>query len=136
MEAWLREHPPSAEAFTQTLATAALRILDGESFSIAVRDFLDEYRFRPLSLRRSALAEDPPTTGDARYDAYLAAVAEHLSAADGLAAPDWVYGVDRFLERFWFLSEVPGFRAVQIVQSPAAFRRRGIFISADVLRTV
>jgi hypothetical protein len=37
--------------------------------------------------RAEAIAERPQPTGDARYDAYLGALAEHLAAVDGLDRP-------------------------------------------------
>jgi len=40
------------------------------------------------------------------------------------------------LGHFWFVSDVVGFRAIAIAQSPAAFRRRGIFIACDALSRV
>lgn len=74
--------------------------------------------------------------GDSRHDAYLGALAEHLAAVHGLSRPAWSVGPGRFLDRFWFLSEVPGFRAVAIAQAPAAFRRRGIFVPERSLHRV
>jgi hypothetical protein len=43
---------------------------------------------------------------------------------------------DRFLDRFWFVSDVPGFRAVSIAQAPAAFCRRGVFVPERSLHRV
>ncbi len=41
----------------------------------------------------------------------------------------------RFLERWWFPTDLPSVRATALVQSPAAFRRRGVFITeADLSR--
>ncbi|MEX2448313.1 MAG: hypothetical protein WD404_06170 [Solirubrobacterales bacterium] len=40
------------------------------------------------------------------------------------------------LDRFWFVSEAPGFRAVSLAQAPAAFRRRGVFIPERSLHRV
>ena len=43
----------------------------------------------------------------------------------------------RFLDRFWFVSDVPGFRALAIAQAPAAFRRRRcVFIPERSLHRV
>jgi len=42
----------------------------------------------------------------------------------------------RFLDRFWFVSDVRGFRAISIAQAPAAFRRRGVFIPERSLHRV
>lgn len=131
---WLAEHPPPASAFTQTAAGVARRVRAGESFDHGVRELLDEVGLMPsAALVESALAERPLPTGDPRRDAYLGAVAEHLAAARGVSRPAWVLDPDRFLDRFWFPSGVPGFRALAVAESPASFRRRGIFISGGSL---
>lgn len=134
---WLVEHPPPDSAFTQTLARVAERVIGGEDFRFAVREFLDEFALLPRDdLRARAIRDRPEATGDARVDAYLAALAEQLATRAELPRPAWATGPDRFLDRFWFPSEVPGFRALAIAQSPAAFRRRGIFIAASALERV
>jgi hypothetical protein len=134
---WLREHPPDDGVFKQSVALVAERANDGEDFLFAVRELLDE-----LSLlindrqRERAIEDEPRPTGDQRYDAYLAALAEHFAVTQGLPVPAWANRPERFLDRFWFVSEVPGFRGLAIVQSPAAFRRRGVFISEGALQRV
>ena len=130
---WIARHPPPPEAFTQTLAGIARRVIAGEPFLAAMREFLDEFELRPQRLRPSAIEERPPATDDVRYDAYLAALAEHLAVVHELDRPEWATEPARFLDRFWFPSDVAGFRAIAIAQSPAAFRRRGIFIAAGSL---
>lgn len=87
-------------------------------------------------LRARATRVRPEPTGDPRADAYLGALAEHLAATRGLERPGWALEPGRFLDRFWFVSEVPGFRALAVAQSPAAFRRRGIFIAEGALQRV
>jgi hypothetical protein len=87
-------------------------------------------------LRRAAIDRCPAPTGDARADAFLGALAEHLAATAGLERPGWSVEHGRFLECFWFPSPVPGFRALAIAESPAAFRRRGIFIARGALERV
>jgi hypothetical protein len=134
---WLKAHPPAAEQLTQTLAAVARRTAGGEDFRHAVREFLDEFALRADERSRiAAIAERPPETGDARFDAFLGALAEHLAAAHGLPRPAWCVEPRRFLDRFWFLSATPGFRAVSIAQAPAAFRRRGVFIPERSLHRV
>lgn len=134
---WLRDHPPPDSAFRQSIAGIAQRVHAGEDFFPAVRELLDEVAVlqRPDQLER-AIASEPEPTGDPRYDAYLGALAEHLAIRHGASAPAWTRAPKRFLDRFWFPSEVKGFRAIAIAQSPAAFRRRGIFIAAGSLERV
>ncbi|HEX3735607.1 MAG TPA: hypothetical protein VHU86_10720 [Solirubrobacterales bacterium] len=134
---WLASHPPPAERLTETLDGVAGRLLAGEDFRYAVREFLDEFALRGEDRSRAtAIAERPPASGEPRYDAYLGALAEHLALAHGLPRPQWSTEPARFLQRFWFLSDVPGFRAIAIAQTPAAFRRRGIFIPERSLHRV
>jgi hypothetical protein len=134
---WLAEHPPPDSAFRQSLAGVAERVRAGEDIHFAVREFLDEFTLLPRDdLRRAAIDRRPSPTGDARADAYLGALAEHLAVSAGLDRPSWSVEHGRFLERFWFPSDVPGFRALAIAESPAAFRRRGIFISRGALERV
>ncbi|MGI8595217.1 MAG: hypothetical protein ACR2ML_12790 [Solirubrobacteraceae bacterium] len=118
---WLRDHPPPDEAFIQTLAATARRALSGEPFQATVRELLDEFALLPRDeLRARAIAERPPDTGDPRHDAYLGALAEHLAVTNGLERPEWTLEPSRFLDRFWFVSETPGLRALALVHSPAA----------------
>ncbi|MFL5902058.1 MAG: hypothetical protein ACJ75S_12790 [Solirubrobacterales bacterium] len=134
---WLAAHPPARERLSETLAGVARRARKGEDFRHAMREFLDEFALRgDDGLRAEAIAERPEPSGDPRHDAYLGALAEHLAAVHGLSRPGWSVEPGRFLDRFWFVSEVPGFRAVAIAQAPAAFRRRGVFIPERSLHRV
>lgn len=134
---WLAANPPAAERLTETLAGVAARVRGGEDFHHAVRELLDEFALRgDDNSRAEAIAECPQPTGDPRHDAYLGALAEHLAAAHGLERPSWSVESRRFLNRFWFVSAVPGFRAQAIAQAPAAFRRRGVFVPERSLHRV
>lgn len=134
---WLRMHPPGPGQLSQTLAGVARRVREGEDFNHAVREFLDEFALRGNGQARSAAIEErPEPIGDPRQDAYLGALAEHLAAVHHLARPDWAVEPERFLDSFWFVSDVAGFRAISIAQAPAAFRRRGIFIPERSLHRV
>jgi hypothetical protein len=134
---WLVANPPAAERLTATLAGVAARTRAGEDFQHAVREFLDEFSLRSDDRSRAeAIIDRPEPTEDARQDAYLGALAEHLAAAHGIGRPGWSIEAGRFLDRFWFVSEVPGFRAVSIAQAPAAFRRRGVFVPERSLHRI
>jgi hypothetical protein len=134
---WLEANPPGAGRLEQTLAGLAVRVRQGESFSHAVREFLDEFSLRGDDRSRTgAIEERPQTTGDPRQDAYLGALAEHLAVVHDLSRPAWSIEPSRFLGRFWFVSDVAGFRAIAIAQAPAAFRRRGVFVPERSLHRV
>lgn len=134
---WLDANPPAAARLTATLAGVAERARAGEDFRHAVREFLDDFSLHDSDWSRAkAIAERPAPTGDRKHDAYLGALAEHLATVHGLDRPPWSVGSERFLDRFWFVSDVPGFRAAAIAQAPAAFRRRGVFIPERSLHRV
>ena len=98
---------------------------EGQAFKV-IADFLDGFYAHP-QLRAELIRDEPPPTGDRRFDAYLAALAEHLAYHFGLPVPAWVHDPGRTLEQWWFPAG-RAFHAVALVRSPAAFRRRGIFI--------
>lgn len=98
-----------------------------------ILQFIDDFRSRRRNNQRELISKKPARTGSALVDAYLAALAEHLSYEVGLPAPAWVEDPDRFLTTWWIESDVPSARPTAVAQSPAAFRRRGIFISQRAL---
>lgn len=134
---WLKDHPPLEERLGQTLAGVARRVRKGEDFHHAVREFLDEFALRDGErAMMAAIEERPDHTDDPRQDAYLGALAEHLAAVHHLDRPAWAVEQDRFLDSFWFVSDIAGFRATAIAQAPAAFRRRGVFVPERSLHRV
>jgi hypothetical protein len=116
---------PRTVAVTGSLVARALR---ESADPFAIRDFVDDYRRPGRAGRPGLLAEEPAPTGDPRFDAYLAAMAEHFAQGDGFPAPGWAEGPGRFLERSWFHEPREGFWPLALVQAPPAFRRRLVFI--------
>ncbi len=74
------------------------------------------------------VSAEPESTGDAGYDALLAAVAEDLCVTAAVPAPAWTASPGRFLEGFWWVSSLPSARARALVHSPASYRRRGVML--------
>ncbi len=97
--------------------------------------FLDEfYGDEETSRQKSRLGEEPRRTGDARLDAYLGAVAEHLCRRWMLGDPPrWVDRRWRFLRTPWFM-DGERMKPILLRESPGSFRRRLIFIEAEPLR--
>lgn len=116
-----------------TLTDTARRIKelglgDLRDFWVCIGDFLDDWYAADQKIRAEMLRKKPRRTGDRRFDAYLAALAEHLAVTNGLTVPAWVSEQERFLNQFWFPTEFKSLHAIAFIQSPAAFRRRGIFV--------
>ena len=122
----------------QTLADVAALTREGEPFDFAMRSFLDEFQMQPEPTR--ILAEPERLLSVARdgerCDAFLAATAETLAATHGFEAPGWVWQETRKLHRPWFALPWQGLRAILLLESPAAFRSRNLFVSANALSRV
>ena len=120
----------------KTLADVAERVARGDSFDLCIRNFLDgffaepgEAALAPVPLR---LAEKLPQLGDVE-DAYLAATAEWLAWKFNLQPPRWAFDAARSLRRPWFASQLASLRAVLLLESPAPFRSRNLFVSENAL---
>jgi hypothetical protein len=114
------------------LFEVSARVLAGEqTFDPALLEFLDEFYSHP-DRRQAALRQEPALIEDIK-DAYLAAVAEHLAATYGLETPDRVATHGRPLKRAFFAGGLESLKAILTVESPAAFRRRLLFVGKDAL---
>jgi hypothetical protein len=117
----------------RTIAEISERAKAGHgAFDRAVREFLDSWQLMSADERSGALGCEPAPVGRV-HDAYLAALAEHLALSDRMAVPEWTEGAARFLSEPFFAGGLESLKAILLVESPLAFRRRLIFISADAL---
>ena len=110
------------------LASHRVRTADSKTRWKLVWEFLEECRWEPADVQPSLLRDEPPPTGDERWDALLAALAEHLAAQHDLAPPEWAEM--RVLQQPWFPAELEIQRADALVWAPAAFRKHGVYLSA------
>ncbi len=118
-----------------TLAEVACRRNAGEDFSLLLREFLDEfYSAVRRGVAAACIVDEPPCLPDAREQALLGAIGEHLARRWNLPIPPWTDDPSRFLRRPYFTTTIEGFKALLIAESPIAFRRRLIFTEAEPLR--
>lgn len=94
--------------------------------------FADDFRGSSRPGRIALLGEEPPPTGDARFDAALAGTAEFFAREGAIAAPRWVERPHRFVEPWWFVTSKPAFEAYTLAHTPAVFARHGVFIAREV----
>lgn len=92
-----------------------------------VWEFLEEYRWEPPGDQPSLLQTEPAPVDDERWDALLAAIAEHRAAQHDLAPPAWTGS--RVLRSPWFPAELASQRTDALVWAPAAFRKHGVYLS-------
>ena len=119
-----------------TLSAVASLVLQGDSFDRCLANFLDGFYASP---RGEALIDRPALLSPALSDlgriedAYLAACAEELARQFKLPLPTWTRDPERALNRPWFASPMAALRAVLLLESPAGFRSRNLFVSANAL---
>jgi hypothetical protein len=126
-------------------AEAAARMLAGGErlthvWRHAVAQMLNDYqsvlRTRGIDAAAAMWSPPPGSTTDVRVDAALAAMAEYLARRDGWPPPAWVSELRREAVPWWFVTELTGLHPRALVESPASFRRRGVFITSDALERV
>ena len=108
------------------------RIRGGTLPWVAVGDFLDDWQ-RADRAQRGRMIEEPPgetsTTEEHRWAAFIAAAIDQLAweAEPRIEPPPWVRDTRYVLPEPWFL--LPGWRLRmhQLVDTPAAFKRRNIY---------
>jgi hypothetical protein len=118
-----------------SLAEVADWSSDPRTFHFNVADFLDEFR---RGKDRTMLDAEPAPlreafSGGDVADAYLAAVAVSLAREVGAVPPAWAWQTRRKLSRPWFAHPGAALRAMLLAESPAAFRERNLFVSANAL---
>jgi hypothetical protein len=94
--------------------------------------FADDFRASSRPGRIALIHDEPPPTGDARFDAALAGVAELFAAEGALPAPAWVNEPERFVEPWWFIASRPAFHAYTLASTPAVVARHGVFMAREV----
>jgi len=121
-----------------TLARTAERVASGYSLDMALREFLDEFYLASTPEAKGAmLLDEPPPTGDPRYEGLFGAVAEYLAHQYELPrVPDWAFLPSRYLDRAWHASSIAddGMREYLTFASPAEFASRNIFAEERPLR--
>jgi hypothetical protein len=125
----------SPERSTKSLKESMLVVSEPDDFSYALRNFLDRFRRNPSI----TLLQDEPETltcllkDDGLADAYLASAAALLCQENELPCPSWVNEKSRIMKTPWFAARSPNLKAILIQESPAAFRVRNLFVSANAL---
>jgi hypothetical protein len=118
-----------------TLRDAFEGVMDEDDFGSRLRSFLDDFARAPSP---TSLADEPRVLCDrladgGRADAYLAALAEHLSRKRRFPVPSWALSPSRVLERPWFAFRTTRGKLFLLTESPAAFRARNLFIGREGL---
>lgn len=113
---------------------------DEELWRFGILQLLDDYEsvlaHAGVEAASQLLRDEPPKSGHSGIDAALAALVAWLADRDGWRPPNWVWAADRVARPWWFVTPSSYGRAWAMVQSPAQFRIRGVFITDTALMRV
>jgi hypothetical protein len=93
-----------------------------------LNDFLARLSASELA---SAVESAPPHKAPLFLRTYVAAMVEHAAARKGAEVPRWALETPALQEPY-FASRLHGLRLHLLTSSPAAFRRRNLFVDASV----
>ena len=132
-------HPPADPL--RTLASYVPELSGADDrwrLRVLLHDFGLVWQATQVEGQAALLAEEPTPVGDARWDAFLAAYAEHLAYHAGLPAPGWALLPARYLRRFWFplTAAVPTLRVEALVHAPGHFEAHGVLLARRELVVV
>jgi hypothetical protein len=130
---------PSARltaARAAVLAGRSLREGNIGKADIMVLQLGDDLATAEPALRAALVISPPPTTGDRRYDGWIAGLTEYRLAQVGIPAPAWVHEPSRAADEDWAVGDIPGLTEVIRAETPEPFSRRRILISAADLVSV
>lgn len=91
-------------------------------------DYESTYRRGGADLAKQVFAKEPPATGYTAIDTALAALADWFATRDGWDPEPWVNDPARTV-LCWFPDLLELDRREALIDSPPAFKKRGIFIT-------
>lgn len=103
----------------------------GERWLIPFMDFVDDFRRE----RDTRLVEDPFEHAGERFDALLASTIEYLCDEQGFEPPVWSWETPSCREP-WLVAGLESIKAIALVENPAHFRVREIFVLENFLARV
>ena len=132
MATWM----PQTIGETATQIRSCLALCDEHEALRWIVQFVAEVKRAPLEDRPGLVVDEPPATGERRWDAMLAGVVEQLCFDHGVAVPGWVMQPGRFLDQWWFVTPYRSLHPSAFAETPAALANRGVFIHGRSLESV
>ncbi len=110
------------ESFARTIANPGYD--DSDRYAALMHQLPRQFHSLAPADQAATLLEAPPLTGT-KWDALLAAVAEHVARLHGHAVPEWCNEPERFLDIPWVISTNAVVARDSVLYAPGAFIRHG-----------
>lgn len=118
--------------YEPTTVKSALILIDRDGFDswkIHLFQFVDDFR---RSDNPYELVVRKPDSSFQRIEALAASTVQRLCGECNLVPPPWIYEV-KALSLPWFVSGVENLKAMALLESPAAFKLRNLFVLENFL---
>lgn len=99
-------------------------------------ELVHRFQAADVDQQRRMIVAEPPRIGDARWDAFVAALAEWLAVRSGLEVPAWVHNDNRYLRHGWWVTPMESMRAWEYAGSPVSFQSHGVYLHRESLANV
>jgi hypothetical protein len=117
----------------ETASVGAIRgsvLPEGEgSWKGWLAELVDDFRRQPL---RTLIETPPPVTLPAQVRCLVASTVEALCAERGVTPPAWCAAIGPLPEP-WFVAGIENLKASALVEAPAQFRKRNVFVLGNFL---
>ncbi len=130
---------PTLSLTAATAAASTHQALEEENLGgadVSVLQLADDLAAAEPVLRAALVVGPAPSTGDRRYDAWIAAVVEYRLAEAGIPAPTWVHDPSRVADQEWVAGGIAGLADVVRPTTPEPFARRRVLFSSLDLQSV
>lgn len=117
----------------KTIKEVSLEIEAGGVPRMLIGEFIDDFNHACREEKERLTADVPVILAREHLRVYLAAVVDHLCHRDQVRVPEWTADFSLKSPKFYGGDAL---KAVLLLESPVAFRRRNLFVSSNAVMRV